>query len=263
MPELQTAATQIHYLLEGPLDGPVVVLSHSLGANLAMWDAQVPTLTAAGCRVLRYDHRGHGQSAVPPGPYTISRLAGDVIDLLDSLDLEKVHFCGISMGGMVGQELGAQHGDRLHGLILCSTAAHMPPPEAWDERIRTVCAQGMAAVADATIDRWFTKPGQARLPDPIRKIREMILHTSVDGFSACCAAIRDMDLRETIRAISCPTLILVGEHDPGTPVTAARFIHERIESSRLQVIAEAAHLANVEQADVFNQALGDFLKRQI
>jgi 3-oxoadipate enol-lactonase len=260
MPELKTAATKIHYQLEGPLDGPVVMLAHSLGVTLSMWDPQVPALTAMGYRVLRYDHRGHGRSDVPPGPYTIAQMARDVIDLLDGLGLEKVHFCGLSLGGMVGQELGARYGQRLHLLILCSTSSYMPPRETWEERIRSVSKNGMGVVIDGTIDRWFTKADQARLPTDVQKVREALSKMSVEGFCACCAAIRDMDLREAIRAIGCPTLIMVGEHDQGTPVTAARFIHERITPSRLVVIADAAHLQNVAQADVFTKTMLEFLE---
>lgn len=260
MPELKTAATKIHYQLEGPLDGPVVMLAHSLGVDLSMWDPQVPALTAAGYRVLRYDHRGHGRSDVPAGPYTIAQMARDVIDLLDSLALEKVHFCGLSLGGMVGQELGARHGRRLHTLILCSTSAYMPQREIWEERILSVAENGMGVVIDGTIDRWFTRADQERLPSEVQKIREVLSRMSVEGFCACCAAIRDMDLREAIRAIDRPTLIMVGDQDQGTPVSAARFIHERIAASRLVVIADAAHLQNVAQADVFTQTLLEFLE---
>jgi len=260
MPHLKTPATKIHYQFEGPLDGPVVMLAHSLGSDLSMWDPQVPELIAAGYRVLRYDQRGHGQSAVPPEPYTLEQLTADALDLLDGLGLHKIHFCGLSMGGMVGQLLGARHGGRLHSLMLCSTSAHMPPREVWDERIQTVRAQGMGVVIDATINRWFTQAGQARLPGEIQKIRCVLFNTPVEGFCACCAAIRDMDLREAIREIESPTLIMVGEHDPGTPVTTARFIHERILTSRLVVIADAAHLQNVEQADVFTQTMLGFLE---
>jgi 3-oxoadipate enol-lactonase len=244
MPELKTAATRIHYQLEGPADGPVVMLAHSLGVTLSMWDPQVPALTAAGYRVLRYDHRGHGRSDVPPGPYSIAQMGRDVIDLLDGLAMEKVHFCGLSLGGMVGQELGVRHGRRLHSLILCSTSAHMPPREIWEERIQSVRENGMGVVIDATIDRWFTPADQARLPGKVQKIRNALSAMSVEGFCACCAAIRDM----------------VGQHDQGTPVAAARFIHERIAPSRLVVIADAAHLQNVTQTDVFTKTMLEFLE---
>lgn len=262
MPQIRSNGIALNYRWDGPVNGPVVMLSHSLGADLTMWEPQVAPLTAAGFRLLRYDHRGHGGSAAPEGPYTIDQLAADAAGLLDALDLTRVHFCGLSMGGMVGQVLGARHGHRLLSLVLCSTSSHMPPPELWNERIQLVGAKGLAAVVDATIDRWFTQPGQQRLPEAIQKIRAVYLKTPVAGFTGCCAAIRDLDLRETIRAITAPTLIMVGEQDQGTTVAHARFIHERIPGSRLVVIPDAAHLQNVEQAERFTETLLSFLEEK-
>jgi 3-oxoadipate enol-lactonase len=161
---------------------------------------------------------------------------------------------------MVGQMLGAGHGDRLISLSLCATSAQIAPREIWDERIETVRKSGMVAVADATIDRWFTKAGQERLQSEVNKVRRMILNTPVDGFCACSAAIRDMDQRETIRIISTRTLVAVGEDDPGTPVSASELIHERIASSKLRIISDAAHFINVEQASVFNNILLKFIE---
>jgi 3-oxoadipate enol-lactonase len=262
MPSLNVNTTTVHYQWDGPQIGPVVMLAHSLSANLNLWQPQVPILIAAGYRVLRYDIRGHGKSATPEHPYTIEMLAADAIGLMDAVGLEKVHFCGISLGGMVGQQLAVAHGERLDSLILSSTAAHMPPPDMWEERIRTVRAEAMAAVADATIDRWFTQAGRRNMPAEVESVRSMILSTPVAGFVGCCAAIRDLDLRETIRSITVPTQIIVGRHDQGTPVAAAQFIHERLRASRLEVVADAAHLVNVEQASVFNKTLVSFLENQ-
>lgn len=259
MPQIKANSLSINYQLEGPAAGQVVMLSHSLAADLSMWDPQVDTLTAAGYRVLRYDTRGHGASDVPRGPYTMAQLADDAVGLMDVLDLKSVHFCGLSMGGMVGQLLGARFAHRLRSLILCSTSAHMPPWQLWDERIAMVRKNGLAAAVDATIDRWFTKSGQQRLPEAVEKIRKVYVNTSVDGFCACCAAIRDMDLRETIQGIATPTLIMVGEHDEGTPVSHAKQIQERITMSRLEVVADAAHLQNIEQASVFDKTVLAFL----
>ncbi len=260
MPLIDVNGTTFHYRFDGPEHGPVVMLSNSLASDLTMWDIQIPALVEAGYRVLRYDSRGHGQSEVTAGPYSIEMLAADAVGLMDALSLDKVHFCGLSMGGMVGQMLGAGHGDRLISLSLCATSAHIAPREIWDERIETVRKNGMDAVADATIDRWFTKAGQKRLQSEVNKVRRMILNTPVDGFCACSAAIRDMDQRETIRVISTRTLVVVGEHDPGTPVSAAELIHERIASSKLMVIPDAAHFINVEQASVFNNILLEFIE---
>ena len=261
MPLADVNGTKLNYRLDRPGQGTVVMFSNSLASALSMWDLQIPPLVEAGYRVLRYDSRGHGQSEVPEGPYSIEMLTADALGLMDALGLEKVHFCGLSMGGMVGQMLGARHGDRLISLTLSSTSAHMPPREIWDERIKTVRENGMDAVVDATIDRWFTKAGQERLVAEVEKIRHLILHTQADGFCAACAAIQNMDQRDSIRSISTGTMVLVGEHDPGTPVSAAEFIHQRISSSELKVISDAAHFVNVEQSRVFNEALLKFIEK--
>jgi 3-oxoadipate enol-lactonase len=261
MPLVHVNSTDIYYRITGTEKGKVVMLSPSLAADITMWESQTPALIEAGYRVLRYDNRGQGRSAVSPGPYSIEMLAEDAIGLMDGLGLKKVHFCGLSMGGMVGQMLGVRHPDRLTSLTLSSTAAVIFPREIWDERIDLVMKKGMASVVDATIDRWFTKTGRKRLPNEIEKIRRVILNTSADGYCACCAAIRDMDLRDSLNTISKPVLVLVGEQDQGTPVSAAEFIHARITSSELEVIPEAAHFVNVEQASAFNDALIAFITR--
>ena len=252
--------TTIHYRFDGPEAGPVVMLSNSLASNLTMWDLQIPALTGAGYRVLRFDTRGHGQSAVPSGPYSIAMLAADAIGLLDVLGIRKVHFCGLSLGGMIGQALGAFYGERLITLSLCDTSSFMDQPEIWKERIEIVMRDGTKVLADTAIDRWFTQAGQKRLPGEVEKARQMILSTPAAGYCGCGAAIRDLDLREPIRAIKTPTLIIVGEQDEGTPVSASEFIHERIASSILKIIPEAAHLTNVEQSEIFNAILLEFLR---
>lgn len=261
MPQAHVNSTAIYYRLEGNEKGKAVMLSHSLAADITMWEGQMAALIEAGFMVLRYDSRGQGRSAIPPGPYSLELLAEDAVGLMDALGLEKVHFCGLSMGAMVGQMLGAKYSERLMSLTLSSTAAILPPREIWDERMETVRGGGMESVADATINRWFTKPGQDRMPHEIDKVRRVILNTPVEGYCACCAAIRDMDLRDSLTAISAPVLVLVGEQDPGTPVSAAEFIHGRISSSELKIIPHAAHFVNVEQADAFNDALIEFITR--
>ena len=259
MPIMEVNDTTLHYRFDGPEKGPVVMLSNSLASDLTMWDNQVPSLVQAGYRVLRYDGRGHGLSSAPKGPYTIELLTADAVGLMDALGLERVHFCGLSKGGMIGQMMGAGHGDRLTKLILSSTAAHLPGREIWDERIEAVQRHGMKAVADATLERWFTKAGRERLPAEVENVRRMILATPVEGYCACCAAIQDMDLRGSLGDITTPVLIIVGEQDPGTPVSAGEFIHERITSSELRIVADAAHFVNVEQAQAFNEALLEFI----
>ncbi len=262
MPRVSIQDTAINYRFDGAKGAPVVLLSNSLASNMTMWDHQVPALTAAGFRVLRYDSRGHGGSDVPAGPYTIEMLTGDAVGLLDALELDRVCVMGCSKGGMVAQMLATAHPDRVRALVLTATACHTPAgAQVWEERIAAVRAGGMEAVADATIDRWFTKAGQARMPHEVRRVRDMVTATAPEGFCACCHAIARMDQRESIRAIAAPTLVIVGEQDPSTPPSAAQAIHERIAGSVLRVIPDAAHFVNVEQADTFNAAVTGFLAR--
>jgi 3-oxoadipate enol-lactonase len=258
MPQLDVNQTSLYYRFDGEENSPVVMLSNSLGADLTMWKYQIPALVGAGYCVLRYDSRGHGRSAVPTGPYTMDMLATDAVGLMDALGIEKVHFCGLSKGGMVGQMLGAKYGDRLMSLVLSSTSAYIPPPDLWNERIDAIQKGGLSSMVDATIDRWFTKPGQQRMPADVEKVRHLIANTPAEGFCACCAAIRDMDLRESITAISIPTLVIVGEQDMGTPVSAAQLIHGQIASSQLKIIPDAAHFVQMEQAEIFNKAILGF-----
>jgi 3-oxoadipate enol-lactonase len=260
MPQIDANGIAMRYQLEGPADAPVVLFSNSLGTRLEMWDAQMPALTQR-FRALRYDSRGHGESAAPEAPYTIELLAADALGLLDALDVERAHFCGLSMGGMVGQALGARHGDRLISLTLCSTACYMEPKHLWDERIKVASEQGMAALADAVVERWFTPEFRAEPSILVERVRQMILTTPAQGYAACCAAIRDMDLREAIGAIRVPTQIIVGADDPATPPARAEEIHERIPNSRLEVIPDAAHLLNIEQDVAFDASLRAFLDR--
>ena len=259
MPLIDSNRTQLFYRFDGPDRGPVLMLSNSLASSLEMWDLQIRNLVDAGFKVLRYDSRGHGQSAVPAGPYTMEMLTADALGLMDALRLDKVHFCGLSMGGMVGQMLGTHHAERLLSLMLCSTAAYMAPPEIWEERIAAVRQNGMAAIVDATIDRWFTREGQKRMTAQVDAVRRMIADTPVDGFCACSRAIQTMDQRESIRAISTRTMVIVGEHDLGTPVSAAELIRERIPMSSIEVFSDAAHFLNMERATDFNDTLIAFL----
>jgi 3-oxoadipate enol-lactonase len=260
MPRIQANGIQLYYEITGPAERPVVMLSNSLGTRLEMWNPQMQALTER-YRVLRYDSRGHGRSEAPEGPYTIEMLADDAIGLLDALGIERVHFCGLSKGGMVGQVLGARHGARLVSLALCSTGCHMPPRQLWDERIRTVTEGGMAAIADSVVERWFTEAFRREPTVELERVLRMILETPPHGYAACCAAIRDMDLRELITTIRVPTLIIVGEDDPATPPAKAEEIHARIPGSQLEVLPDAAHLLNIEQDVVFDAALMSLLDR--
>ena len=259
MPTANVNDATLHYRFDGPEDTPVILVSNSLASSLGMWDHQIDTLLGLGLRVLRYDSRGHGQSAVTPGPYSIEMLTEDAVGLLDALGIERASFMGCSKGGMVGQMAGTKHADRFDRLVLCSTAAYMGAGDVWAARIEAVTNGGMAAVADATIDRWFTRPGQERMPADVARVREMILATPPEGFVACAHAIAAMDQRESIRAIDRPTLVVVGADDPGTPPSAAELIHDRVPGSKLVVLPDCAHFCNVEQAGAFNAALEEFL----
>jgi 3-oxoadipate enol-lactonase len=261
MPETQANGIDVHYRLDGPEGAPVVMLSNSLGTRLEMWAPQMRSL-AARYRVLRYDSRGHGRTSAPDGPYSIELLAEDAIVLLDRLGIERAHFCGLSKGGMVGQVLGAEHGERLLSLTLCATACRLGPKELWNERIAAVIEKGMPAVAEGIIERWLTKPYRDQATAEVERVRTMILETPAQGYAACSAAIRDMDLCGLLGRIRVPTLVVAGEDDPATPPDLVREVHERIAGSRFVVIPRAAHLLNIEQADRFDRTLLEFLDQQ-
>lgn len=248
---------RIAYCLDGPADAPVLLLSNSLGTRWDMWAAQMPALVAR-YRVLRYDSRGHGRSEVPPGAYGMDRLGRDVIELLDALGLESVHFCGLSKGGMVGQWLGARASERLRKLVLANTSAFMGPPPAWDARIAAVRAGGMAALTEAVIARWFTPGFVERAPRKVAPVRDMLLATAPEGYAGCCAAIRDMDQRLTASLIRAETLVIAGAEDPATPPDDGRWLAANIPGGQLKVLG-AAHLSNIEADEDFTRTLLDFL----
>jgi 3-oxoadipate enol-lactonase len=262
---MQVTANDIrtHYTLNGPASGQVVTLSHSLATNLAMWEPQLPVL-ASRYRVLRYDTRGHGGTDAPEGAYTLDQLAEDTRGLLAALGVERTHFIGLSMGGMIGQVLALKHPELLRSLILCDTACRVAPEAgpAWDERIRVAQAQGMEPHVEPTIGRWFTPPFAEQHPEVVNPVRAMIRQTKPQGYIGCCHAIKVLDLADQLHRIAVPTLIIVGADDTGTPVAASRMIHERIQGSELVILPSAAHLSNIEQAEAFNRALLAFLERQ-
>ncbi len=251
------AGEPFNILVEGPESAPVLMFSNSLSSNLAMWDAQARALKDS-FRIVRYDSRGHGKSVAKPGPYSIAQLGADAIAIMDALKLERVHWCGLSKGGMVGQWLLTHHAHRIGKAVLANTAARMPPAELWNGRIRNVSQNGMAAIVDATIDRWFTKRFQAAAPGEIARIRTMIGATPAQGYCGCCAAIRDMDQRDAIQGIRNPVLLISGEHDPATTPAMMREMQERIPGSQWASL-DAAHLSNIEQPDAFTAALKGFL----
>ena len=255
MPEATVNGVTLHYRIDGETDGTPVMLSNSLASNLTMWDPQIGPLTEAGFRVIRYDSRGHGRSDAPEGPYSIEMLADDAAALIAALDLGAVHFCGLSKGGMVAQMMGIRHAGAVKTLTIADSAAYMPAKDVWEQRIATVRSGGMAAVVDGTLERWFTAAGHERLPEAIAKVREMVLSTPVSGFVACGQAIKAMDMRPTNPSIAAPTLVICGEQDTGTTPAQAREIADAIPGAVLSLVADAAHLANIEQAGAFNGAL--------
>lgn len=256
MPFAQSGDLRTRYELSNG-QAPVLVLSNSLGTDLSMWEPQMADLTGR-FRVLRYDTRGHGQSSVTAGDYTIEQLGHDVLDLLDTLKLDRVHFCGLSMGGAIGIWLGVNAPQRLHRLVLCNTAARIGTREMWDARIATVRKEGMKPVAAAVIQRWFTPEFRASFPEPVAKAQAMIETSPPAGYAACCAAIRDMDQQDTVGQIKVPALIIYGRKDPVTPSADADFLNDRIAGS-VKVGLDAAHLSNVEQAVAFTDAVSSFL----
>src|SRR5512135_156113 len=233
---------RMNYELSGKKDAPVVALSHSLGSSLVMWDPQMEVLRS-DFRVLRYDTRGHGGTDAPAGPYTLDLLAEDMVSLLDALKIDRVHFVGLSMGGMIGQSLGLRHADRLRSLCLCDTSASLPQEAQplWRERIEAARKMGLGCLVEATLERWFTPTFLQQNPPMLGIIRREFLKTPQDGFVGCCEAIRRLDFLDQLAKIRTPTLIVVGEDDPGTPVSASRAIHEKIAGSKLVVLPGARH----------------------
>jgi 3-oxoadipate enol-lactonase len=251
---------RFHYRLDGAADAPVVVLSDSLGTNLAMWDAQIPAL-AQKFRVLRYDSRGHGLSEVTPGPYTIAGLAQDVVGLLDALQIPTAHYCGISVSGLIGQWLGIHAAKRFKSLTLCNTAARIGTVDGWNTRIASIKEGGIAPVATGVVPRWFTEDFAKRAPAQVEAARQMLLHTPPEGYVATCAALRDEDLRETVSRVSLPTLVISGAHDAATTPADGRFVADKIPGAQFLEL-NAAHLSNIEAAEPFTAALLKFLEQQ-
>jgi 3-oxoadipate enol-lactonase len=250
----------MHYTFEGPADAPVVTMSHSLATDLGMWDPTLPALTSR-FRVLRYETRGHGQTEATRGAYTLEQLADDAVALLRALAIERTHWVGLSMGGMIGQMLALQAPEVLMGLALCDTSSRLPADakSTWESRIRTAEANGMEPLVEPTLSRWFTAPFRETRKDVVERVATMIRTTPVAGYVGCCHAISALNLTDRLSAIRLPTVVIVGEDDPGTPVTASRVIAENISGARLEIIPSAAHLSNIEQPEKFNRALSSFL----
>jgi 3-oxoadipate enol-lactonase len=241
----------LHHTVDGPVGAPPLLLGGSLGTTVEMWRPQLATL-AAHHRVVRFDHRGHGASPVPRGPYSIEQLGLDVLRLLDTLALRRINYAGLSLGGMVGMWLAAHAPARVDRLVLLCTAAHLPPEFGYRQRAAQVRAGGMPAVVEPVLNRWFTRdfPAPAREP-----FRAMLAATPPQGYAGCCEAIAGLDLRPVLSKITAPTLVVAGADDPAIPPRYAEGIAAAIPGSRLVVLDHAAHLANVEQADAVSRLL--------
>ena len=257
MPFAQLPDVRLHYRIDGDKDLPPLVLSNSLGASLDMWEPQMAPL-AGRYRIVRYDSRGHGRSEATPGPYSIGQLASDVVGLLDALAIRQAHFCGLSMGGMAGMWLGVNAPERIGRLVLANTAAKIGTPEMWNARIDAVRKGGTASIASAVLARWFTSQLLAQPTPTISRMRVTFEETSADGYAACCAAIRDADLRHVLGRIHAPTLVIAGADDAATPPAEGRYIADRVDGARY-VELHAPHLSNIQAASEFTRALTQFL----
>lgn len=257
MPMIDAAGCAIHVAIDGPDDGQPIVFAHSLGADLHSWDAQAAYLSRH-FRVIRIDRRGHGKSGFVPFRPAIESYGRDVLAVMDTLGIGRAHFCGLSMGGMEGQWLGAFAADRIDRLVLSNTTHHYPDPSSWSARIATVRAQGIDAIADRVIANWLTPDFAMQNPDVVARMRRTLVSTSPDGYLAACEAIHDLDHRNILPRISAKTLIIAGRRDPATGITEAEAMRKLIPGAQLTLL-DAAHISNVELPDPYNDILAGFL----
>ncbi|MGI8571286.1 MAG: 3-oxoadipate enol-lactonase [Solirubrobacteraceae bacterium] len=248
----------LHHRIEGAGDAPVLLMGSSLGTTLEMWDDQLPL--ASAFRIVRFDHRGHGRSPAPAGPYELADLAGDVLALMDRAGVQHASYCGLSLGGMIGMWLAANQPDRIDRLVLICTAAYMPPASAWQERAAAVLEAGSTEpIADGVVERWLTPGFAAQHPQVQARLRAMLLGCAPDGYAWCCGAIERMDLRAALSAIRAPTLVISGADDVATPPEKQQQIAAAVPGARHEVLAPAAHIAAVEQAGAVNHLIREHL----
>jgi 3-oxoadipate enol-lactonase len=260
---LPLASRSLYYDIVGPDNGQVVCFAHSLAADSGMWTEQMLPLIAAGFRVLRIDMRGHGGSSPVAGNYTMTQLFGDVVDVLDALQIDAVHFIGLSIGGMLGQGLALDHPKRVRSLMLCDSQPASPPDAAtrWGSRILEVQAAGSCVpLGEGTMQRWFT--GEFKMKNPVRwrQIRDTVVSTSAQGYIGCAAAIQNFDYRPRLPVLKSPTLIVCGADDPGAPPGESKHIASLLPDGRYEEIADARHLPNVERPEVFNRLMMGWLQ---
>jgi 3-oxoadipate enol-lactonase len=248
----------IAYEVDGAVDAPALLLINSIGSTREMWARQLPAFVV-GHRVIRYDARGHGESSVPDGPYTIEQLGLDALAVLDDIGADASDVCGISLGGLTAQWLGLNAPARVRRLVLANTAARIGTTESWNERIAMARAHGMSAVADLSMPRWFSPSFHSRDPETVRAFRAMVQYCPIAGYLGCCAALRDADLRDQVAGITAPTLLVASTADSATPPEGLQFIQERISGSQLVTFA-SGHLSNVECSVEFTTAVVEFLR---
>jgi 3-oxoadipate enol-lactonase len=251
---------ELHHLDEGPRDAPAVLLAPSLGTTLALWDRLAEALTA-DYRVVRFDLRGHGGSPMPPGPYPVEDLAGDVVALADRLGLDRFGFVGISLGGALGQVLALHHPDRLASLVLCCTGPKFADPHTWLERGALVRAEGMAPLAEPTTQRWFTPEFRRRHPGEVERVIGMLTSCPPDGYAACCDGLASYDVTDRLHEIAVPTRVVAGSEDPATGPDVAETVVAAIPGADLVVIDGISHIANVAAPEELNAAVLDHLRR--
>ena len=260
MPMVDADGCRLNVAVEGRDGGPTLMLSNSLGTTMQLWEPQMPALTKV-FRVIRYDRRGHGKSDIGATPYSIERFGRDVLAILDDLNIARTHWCGISMGGMVGQWLAAHAPERFDKVILANTACYYPDPSGWDARITAIREGGLAAIADTVMNAWFTADFRERAPQVVAKMKAMLTATPAEGYIACCEALRTLDLRALLPTISRPTLVIAGRHDPSTPLAAGELIRSQIPRASMTIL-DAAHISNVEQPHAFTDAVVGFLTQR-
>lgn len=255
MPEIERLGGRIHWSAKGPADGPALLFSNSLGSDLDLWRPQLDAMRSY--RVLRYDSRGHGRSSATPGPYTLDLLGQDVIAVLDAAGAARADFVGISLGGLIGMWLGIHAPERVGKMVLANTGARIGTTETWNQRIDAVRTQGLAAIADSVLARWFTPEFSVARPDVVAEIRRTFVSTPAEGYVGCCEALRDSDLRDQLSGIRAPVLVVTGSSDLSTPPALGQLVRSRVPGARL-VELPAAHISNVEQSGAFNRAMQGF-----
>jgi 3-oxoadipate enol-lactonase len=258
MPTIEADGCPLNVEIEGNERAPVLMLSNSLGTDLHMWDDQTAEF-ARHFRLIRYDRRGHGKSGTTPGPYSFERFGRDILAILDALKIRTVNWCGLSMGGMDGQWLGANAADRVEKLVLANTNFYYADKAPWADRIKFVREKGLAQLVDANMERWFTKGFREANPQAIARMKKIFLGSNPEGYVGCVEAIRDMDFRASNPSIAKPTLVIVGNHDPATPPAAGEEIARQIKGAKVAAL-EAAHISNIEQPKAFTEAVLNFLR---